>query len=433
MTTTIFAFSGPSGSGKSHLLDELLSRYPSHTAKWQQFTTRPRRPGEDSSQYVFLKLPQYESMRPDLTCRTDFGGNRYGTMPEAFLEEKAILTIADAKGLLDLEEDVALHNQTPHGKEGKFGPGKVRLIKVFFHYAVSEEEVGRRGRSGRSIESIALELKNLEGFEFQEVLNTTHTWPNPTQFFESFIWPIISESGMEEYVGQIRDLSNELCEVLVSSFDGNVIERAKQVVNFLSILLSELIPGRCVIDPAPARQDDVVDAALGNSEIPSARLPEVREEPAETVVEPSAAEEPLAEAALAEEPLAEAAQPPADGPLPEEEKLPTVEAEPAPALPSRYSSIENLLASVDFEMWILQSGLGASGFVGNETFQGMFGRFLMEHHTVLADNIIYAVRKDIDGVGGSIKIFVARTKTEQLTVPFNERLVRVGKIKVEKL
>ena len=74
---TIVALAGPSGSGKSELVQRLVEMYPDNLARWKQATTRPKRgPGDD---YVFLTKAMYDVVRYTLTCRTDFNGNFYGS------------------------------------------------------------------------------------------------------------------------------------------------------------------------------------------------------------------------------------------------------------------------------------------------------------------------------------------------------------------
>jgi predicted phosphoadenosine phosphosulfate sulfurtransferase len=88
---TIVCFAGPSGSGKSELVQRLLDMYPDNVCKWKQATTRAKRGHGDD--YVFMTKPMYDVVRSTLTCRTEFNCNQYRTnrlLKDADLKYRAI-------------------------------------------------------------------------------------------------------------------------------------------------------------------------------------------------------------------------------------------------------------------------------------------------------------------------------------------------------
>jgi guanylate kinase len=81
--------SGPSGVGKSTVVDRLLARVPGMVAS-VSITTRPPRGGErDGFEYFFVTREEFERRRDagDLLEWAEVHGNFYGT-PAAFVEDK---------------------------------------------------------------------------------------------------------------------------------------------------------------------------------------------------------------------------------------------------------------------------------------------------------------------------------------------------------
>ncbi|KAI0924056.1 hypothetical protein AcV5_009418 [Taiwanofungus camphoratus] len=74
--------SGPSGVGKSTLLQRLFADYPDHFGFSVSHTTRPPRPGEtDGKQYHFVTREQFRELLDEgaFIEHAEFSGNFYGT------------------------------------------------------------------------------------------------------------------------------------------------------------------------------------------------------------------------------------------------------------------------------------------------------------------------------------------------------------------
>jgi hypothetical protein len=186
---SIFAFCGPSGSGKSELAAKLLSFFPDQLTKWQQVTTRPQRNSTDD--YLFITKDQYESLSKSnmLTCQTSIYDNDYGTFPEKTSINHSVLTIADRQGLESLMRDVRDHNTILEkgGTVSKLGDRPVQLFKVFVYYDLTEKSIERRGRTARGIDNIKAEVAKFSDVIFDITVDTTNEWPDVVKFFNNEI------------------------------------------------------------------------------------------------------------------------------------------------------------------------------------------------------------------------------------------------------
>eukprot|EP00042_Codosiga_hollandica_P043683 m.417968 g.417968 ORF g.417968 m.417968 type:complete len:225 (-) comp56621_c0_seq7:1639-2313(-) len=95
---------GPSGSGKSSLLDKLFKEYSSAFAFSVSHTTRKPRPGEiHGKAYFFTTKEELEAgvARGEFVESTTFAGNMYGT------SKHAVQSVIDAGKICVLDIDVA--------------------------------------------------------------------------------------------------------------------------------------------------------------------------------------------------------------------------------------------------------------------------------------------------------------------------------------
>ena len=80
MRQAIFALMGPSGAGKTALIDEMLRRFPDKLAPMTSLTTRPRRGPEDDVAYRFVTRDEFIALRDSggLIQHVEYDGNFYG-------------------------------------------------------------------------------------------------------------------------------------------------------------------------------------------------------------------------------------------------------------------------------------------------------------------------------------------------------------------
>jgi guanylate kinase len=91
---------GPSGVGKSTLLNKLLSEFPSEVAFCTSHTTRAPRPGEQNGKEYFFVSPEFmHHEKGEFLEMTTFAGNMYGT------SQSAVKSVLDSGRicLLDLD------------------------------------------------------------------------------------------------------------------------------------------------------------------------------------------------------------------------------------------------------------------------------------------------------------------------------------------
>jgi hypothetical protein len=439
--TTIISFSGPSGSGKTKLVDALLTAYPDHCCRWRQATTRPRRSLAES--YLFLNEAQYDAIAFQLTCRTTFGGAHYGTFVEAGTEGAVVLTVVDAAGVADLTQDVLAHNKSleTSGEPGKFGASPVNLVTVLMTYALTEESITRRGRAERGLDFIQGEVERLRTILVNPdiIMETSGDWPDPVEFFETHIWPLIRGDATEVRKQEILEMLGVLTSFVYAG-------PSLKYLDSLAELLSPIMEGLYPVPEAPTtpalQSSDEIDALL--AEKLSEAVEVQREEMAAGIPEPPVAEGipaepelPPTESALIEE----VAAPPTEETAAETETVVPVEPGPEPAIPAeeptlppsvstappRSSSTKTIAEAIegrDFEHWILTAGLGGKTFEDLESFEAVFTKYLSEGGIVIQD-LRYTYREARDARNSVVKVFEAKTEKELFTLSFNTRLRRL--------
>ncbi|HTM68116.1 MAG TPA: hypothetical protein VL426_02350 [Candidatus Binatia bacterium] len=80
MEKVIFAVMGPSGGGKTTLINEMLRRFPEDLAPMKSLTTRPKRSAEDDLAYKFVTREEFIALRDagGLIQCVEYDGNFYG-------------------------------------------------------------------------------------------------------------------------------------------------------------------------------------------------------------------------------------------------------------------------------------------------------------------------------------------------------------------
>lgn len=96
---------GPSGVGKSYLVDKLVEDYPDHLYKVEQVTTRDIREDERGGNYTFLPTKRdYYRIKHLLIGCTEINGELYGSIPANEEEERTGIIILNEMGLKDFME-----------------------------------------------------------------------------------------------------------------------------------------------------------------------------------------------------------------------------------------------------------------------------------------------------------------------------------------
>ncbi|MNK49204.1 Guanylate kinase [compost metagenome] len=172
MSKRIWVLVGPSGTGKTTIALELISKVP-HLRKAITCTTRAPREGERSGvDYYFVSDEQFDFLLASgkLIEHTIYGGFRYGLPVDQFLEAEQ--AGADMLAVLDI--------QGVHALRSKFGLERIRAI---FLCSPSEEELTRRMRErgsnpeeiARRLSLVPQELEDAEGCDY--VLSTDAPYP----------------------------------------------------------------------------------------------------------------------------------------------------------------------------------------------------------------------------------------------------------------
>ncbi|MFP4521982.1 MAG: guanylate kinase [Fibrobacterota bacterium] len=109
MSPRIFAFSAPSGAGKTTIIERILKIFPGLARSVSATTRKPRGSEKDGIDYFFKSREEFEKMISDgaLIEYENVHGNLYGT-PSGFLAEKlaegrSIVLDIDVKGKLKLD------------------------------------------------------------------------------------------------------------------------------------------------------------------------------------------------------------------------------------------------------------------------------------------------------------------------------------------
>ena len=148
----IFLVVGPSGTGKSAIMDGVISE-TSNLERIVTYTTRDRRPGEvEGYEYHFATTEEFEQMKAagELAEWKEFYGHQYGSSRTRL--ESAMVDGLDLIGAYDVLGSVELMNRYP------------RNVVTIFILPPSVEELRRRliDRYGAETEEGRIRLDRLE-------------------------------------------------------------------------------------------------------------------------------------------------------------------------------------------------------------------------------------------------------------------------------
>jgi energy-coupling factor transporter ATP-binding protein EcfA2 len=235
---TIISVSGPSGSGKSSFVKNLIEAYPKHLTSWKQVTTRKKRDNLDD--YIFLTKNHYDKIIETLTCRTSFNGNHYGTFIEEFTStDNAVLIIANSEGLKDLIDDIDRHNYKLYNNtivsDSTFDiKNAIQLYKIYIGYDINQSSITERQREERGIETLQKEVDDLSKFDYNLILTTTgQQWPEIFEIFDEYLYPALY-FDFQSIKYEIREICTNLLELVNNSNDYNELELLRNNLNHIS-------------------------------------------------------------------------------------------------------------------------------------------------------------------------------------------------------
>ena len=152
---------------KSYLEDELCSRYPQDFVSLLQYTTRPRRTGDDLDTYLFLNSnTDVELMKRGglkIIGETEILGNLYGTFLNESIGEDTIQTVVlNRKGIDNLYKNPVVKDYS------------IKVVKI-----LTSPDVEVVKRLGRSEDYYKQEIESLEGVEDLTLIRTSKGFKYP--------------------------------------------------------------------------------------------------------------------------------------------------------------------------------------------------------------------------------------------------------------
>ena len=117
MEGCLITFIGPSGVGKSVILNRLIERYPELINRSISTTTRKKRPNEDDSDFYFKTKEEFLEMidNGEFLEYNNYVGNYYGTSFESILpfldEGKNVFKVIEVNGLKSIKDSARMNSR----------------------------------------------------------------------------------------------------------------------------------------------------------------------------------------------------------------------------------------------------------------------------------------------------------------------------------
>lgn len=474
---TIIAFAGPSASGKTELVEAIIRENSTLTKKWRQITTRSRRDGEGET-YVFVDPEEFESIASLLTCVTNFGGMRYGTIPEAQgSDDRIVLTIVDGVGMKSLLADVAAHNADP--SSGKLNAAfTYNVVRVLMKYDVVRCAERVTNRPGRDVNTVVAELTRLQSdadLKWDIELDTTSAWVSAGEFLNQLGAFVKSPTPSEvpittapepivETDATYTEVRLILCQLIgdvyMASQIGHVVQKLlprerEMLANAISPRLRYTTPATSgeVSNPV-SRNDDgtgvtaasdwVNDRDFHVQELTLGKVLDLlsQDRVASDILEASGLSEDAADytleaamnAQLEADEVSRALNagfddaitghvtqvPISAAPVPTPSpstKAPPVPVPAPPAAPPVAAPATSaiFMNSQSFEDWVLEEGIGIDAFRDATSFRIVLRQFVSAHGGLVDDGIMVSVQETRDNLNGVIAGFTASDITQGWT------------------
>jgi guanylate kinase len=154
--------SGPSGVGKSTIVDRVLSRLPGYVPSVSVTTRAPRGGERDGFEYFFVTREEFEKRRADgdFLEWAEVHGNFYGT-PAAFVES----TLAAGTGVIleiDVQGGMSVRGRFPEAVLIFLFPPDLGTLRTRLDGRATDDEEVIRCR----LENAKRELDRFEGYDY---------------------------------------------------------------------------------------------------------------------------------------------------------------------------------------------------------------------------------------------------------------------------
>jgi guanylate kinase len=191
MEGCLITFIGPSGVGKSVILNRIVEKYPELVNRSISTTTRKKRPDEADSDFYFKTKEEFLEMinNGEFLEYNDYVGNYYGTSFESILPlldgGKNVFKVIEVNGLKSIKDSARMNSR--------------RHISIFINAPSRDERENRiRNRGKLSEEEIIARLKTGDG--------ELKFYYDNEEYFDYYVVNNDLDSALEQILNIIRGI-----------------------------------------------------------------------------------------------------------------------------------------------------------------------------------------------------------------------------------